>query len=109
MSKEELIKKIALLSKNNLKEKNVSQEQVKYVIETFSDVLADELCLYKEKIKNGTYTSADKLAIRDFGTFAISKRGARTGTDPRTGKSVEYGESYSVLFKPSKKIKDALS
>jgi DNA-binding protein HU-beta len=44
-----------------------------------------------------------------LGTFSLSKRGARTGRNPRTGAPVKIKASKSVRFKVAKPIKDKLN
>ena len=48
-----------------------------------------------EKSLNATLTSVsdslkkgDKVTLVGFGTFSVAKRGARTGRNPQTGKSI---------------------
>lgn len=48
-----------------------------------------------------------KFPIGTFGTFAISKRGARIGRNPRTGESLKLKASKSLRFKPSLQLKKA--
>lgn len=43
-----------------------------------------------------------------FGTFAVSKRAARTGVNPQTGEKIKIKASKSVKFKPGAKLKAAL-
>ena len=49
-----------------------------------------------------------KVQIVGFGTFATKTRAARTGRNPRTGKSIPIKASKSVGFKPGKGLKDRL-
>jgi DNA-binding protein HU-beta len=43
-----------------------------------------------------------------FGSFRISKRGARIGRNPRTGEKLRIKASKSVRFKPAKALREAL-
>jgi DNA-binding protein HU-beta len=52
--------------------------------------------------KNGSVT------IVGFGTFAVSKRAARTGRNPRTGAAIKIKAAKVPKFKPGKALKDAL-
>ena len=44
-----------------------------------------------------------------LGTFAIGKRGARKGRNPKTGEAIQIKASKTVRFKASKTIKDKLN
>ncbi len=52
--------------------------------------------------KSGTVT------IVGFGTFAVSKRAARTGRNPRTGAAIKIKAAKVPRFRPGKALKDAL-
>jgi nucleoid DNA-binding protein len=47
-------------------------------------------------------------ALPGFGSFKVSKRGARMGRNPRTGEALRIKASNSVRFKPAKALKDSL-
>ncbi|MFA5575164.1 MAG: HU family DNA-binding protein [Brumimicrobium sp.] len=42
----------------------------------------------------------DRLSLIGFGTFSVSKRAARTGRNPRTGKEIKIAAKNVVKFKP---------
>lgn len=46
--------------------------------------------------------------IIGFGSFAVTKRKARTGRNPQTGETIKIKASKSVKFKPGKSFKDEL-
>jgi DNA-binding protein HU-beta len=46
--------------------------------------------------------------IIGFGSFAVTKRKARTGRNPQTGETIKIKASKSVKFKPGKSFKDAV-
>ncbi|MBP6184108.1 MAG: HU family DNA-binding protein [Saprospiraceae bacterium] len=48
----------------------------------------------------------DKVTLVGFGTFSISKREARTGRNPQTGKSINIAAKNVVRFKPGKELAD---
>ncbi|MDQ3929302.1 MAG: HU family DNA-binding protein [Chloroflexota bacterium] len=50
----------------------------------------------------GTASTGESVALRDFGTFRMAQRAARTGRNPRTGEPIEIAASRSLAFKPSK-------
>ncbi|HWT71423.1 MAG TPA: HU family DNA-binding protein, partial [Oxalicibacterium sp.] len=53
--------------------------------------------------KNGT------LTLVGFGTFAVGKRAARTGRNPRTGEEIKIKAAKVPKFKPGKALKDAVN
>jgi DNA-binding protein HU-beta len=50
----------------------------------------------------------DKLSLTGFGTFGVSKRAARTGRNPRTGKPIQIAASKSASFRAGKTLKGGL-
>ena len=52
--------------------------------------------------KGGTVT------ITGFGTFAATKRAARTGRNPRTGAAIKIKAAKVVKFRPGKALKDGV-
>ena len=70
MTKAELVAKIATKCKLN-------KAQAERAVNGFVDVV-------KEAIKKG-----DRLRLVGFGTFSVSKRKARTGRNPQTGKPMK--------------------
>ncbi len=53
--------------------------------------------------KNGS------VSIVGFGTFAVSKRAARDGRNPRTGAAIKIKSAKVPKFRPGKGLKDALN
>ncbi len=51
----------------------------------------------------------DSVTMVGFGTFSVRKRAARTGRDPRTGKSIKIKASTVPGFKAGKALKDAIN
>lgn len=51
----------------------------------------------------------DSVAIVGFGTFAVRKRAARTGRNPRTGATIKIKASKVPAFKAGKALKDAIN
>lgn len=47
------------------------------------------------------------VPLRGFGTFSTSDRKARTGRDPRTGKTIRIKARRVARFTPSRELKDA--
>lgn len=75
----------------------ISKAEAEKALKAFVDAVTD--CL-----KTG-----DKLSLVGFGTFSISKRAARTGQNPQTGKKIDIPESNTPKFKPGKALKDAVN
>ena len=64
-----------------------------------------------EAFIGGVKTSLKKsgtVAIAGFGTFAVTKRKARTGRNPRTGAAIKIKAAKVPKFRPGKALKDAL-
>jgi len=53
--------------------------------------------------KGGTVT------LVGFGTFAVTKRAARSGRNPRTGEAIKIKAAKLPKFRPGKALKDALN
>ena len=49
-----------------------------------------------------------KVQLAGFGTFMVTKRGARKGINPSTGEPIKIKASKSVRFKPGRTLKDSL-
>jgi DNA-binding protein HU-beta len=57
-----------------------------------------------DALKSGT-----EVKILGFGSFTVSKRAASQGRNPRTGETIEIGETNQPKFKAGKGLKDALN
>ena len=90
MNKTELIAAVA--EKSGLSKKD-SEKAVSSVIDTII----------------GTVASGEKIQVAGFGTFEQRQRNARTGCDPRTGKTIEIAASKVPAFKAGKGSKDAVN
>ena len=55
-------------------------------------------------LKNG-----DEVRLVGFGTFAVAKRKASTGRNPRTGEEMKIPASNQPKFKAGKALKDAVN
>ncbi|MCQ2914323.1 MAG: HU family DNA-binding protein [Alphaproteobacteria bacterium] len=51
----------------------------------------------------------DEVRLVGFGTFAVSKRKATVGRNPRTGKEIKIAACNAPKFKAGKTLKDALN
>ena len=54
----------------------------------------------------GALAKGDKVPLVGFGTFAVSKRAAREGRNPRTGETVKIAARKAVTFKAGSALKD---
>lgn len=49
-----------------------------------------------------------RVTISGFGTFHVTRRSARNGRDPRTGKEITIPSAKVPRFRPSKTLKGAI-
>jgi DNA-binding protein HU-beta len=54
-------------------------------------------------------TKGEEVAVKDFATFGVKLRAARTGRNPKTGGPLEIPATTVVSFKPSKGLKNAVN
>ena len=65
-----------------------------------------------EALIGGVKTTLKKngsVSIVGFGTFAVTKRAARTGRNPRTGAQIKIKSAKVPKFRPGKALKDHLN
>lgn len=55
-----------------------------------------------------TLKKSGSVTIVGFGTFAVTKRAARTGRNPRTGAAIKIKSAKVPKFKPGKTLRDAI-
>jgi DNA-binding protein HU-beta len=55
-----------------------------------------------------TLKKGRRVTIGGFGTFMVSRRAARNGRNPRTGKALTIPACRVPRFKPSRTLKDAM-
>ena len=91
MSKADFVEAVA-------KKGNLTKADAKRAIELVFGTIEVGL----KTVKNG-----GKLHIGTFGTFTITRRGARMARNPRTGEAIKVKASRSLRFKPSSQLKDA--
>ena len=87
MTKEELITKIA-------GDANITKVQAKAALGAVVESVMKTL-------KKG-----GKLSLVGFGTFSISKRKARTGRNPQTGKAIQIKAKKVARFKAGKALSE---
>ena len=62
------------------------------------------LAAIAESLKKG-----DKVTLVGFGTFAVSKREARQGRNPQTGKTIKIPAQKVAKFKAGSKLSEAIN
>ncbi len=90
MNKSELITQIA-------ESADISKKAAGDALQAFMTTVSDTL-------KNG-----DKLTLIGFGTFSVSKRAARTGRNPQTGKEIQIPARKVAKFKVGKKLAESVN
>ena len=90
MNKTELVAAMA-------QEAELSKKDAEKALKAFTDVVAAEL-------KKG-----GKVQLVGFGTFEVSKREAREGRNPQTGKTMKIEACKAPKFKAGKALKDAVN
>ena len=90
MNKTELIAAIA-------EKAEISKKDSEKALKAFVDVVTEQL-------KND-----DKVQLVGFGTFEVSKRAAREGRNPQTGKTMKIAACKAPKFKAGKAVKDAIN
>jgi DNA-binding protein HU-beta len=58
----------------------------------------DALNAFMDAVKS-TLQKGDKVTLVGFGTFSVSKRSARTGRNPQTGKEIKIAAKVVAKFK----------
>ncbi len=90
MNKTELI--AAMASKADLSKKDTEK-----ALKAFTEVVTSE-------IKKG-----HKVQLVGFGTFEVTKRAAREGRNPQTGKTMKIKACKAPKFRAGKALKDAVN
>lgn len=80
MNKAELIEAMAA-------ESGLSKADAKRALAAFIENVA-------ETLKDG-----ESVRLKGFGTFSVTRRAARTGRNPKTGKEIQISEKNVVKFK----------
>jgi DNA-binding protein HU-beta len=57
----------------------------------------------------GALKRGDSVSMVGFGTFAVKRRAARAGRNPRTGETIQIKASNNPSFKAGKALKDAVN
>ena len=61
------------------------------------------------EVITGALAKGDKVPLVGFGTFAVSKRAARTGRNPQTGEVVNIAARNAVTFKAGSALKESVN
>ena len=89
MNKAELIESVAKAS-------HLTKVDVELALNSALDVI-------KKSVKKG-----EDVTLIGFGTFTRSKRKARTGRNPQTGKEIKIPAMTVPKFRPGREFKDAV-
>ena len=90
MNKTELVAAVA-------ERAEISKKDSEKALKAFVDVVTEQL-------------KADyKVQLVGFGTFEVSKRAAREGRNPQTGKTMKIAACKAPKFKAGKALKDAIN
>ena len=90
MNKSELIEHIA-------RQSDISKAAATRALEAFIGGV-------KSSLKKG-----NSVSLVGFGTFAVNKRAARSGRNPRTGAAIKIKAAQVPKFRPGKALKDAVN
>ena len=90
MNKTELITAVA-------EKAEISKKDSEKALKAFIDVVTAEL------------KKDEKVQLVGFGTFEVSKRAAREGRNPQTGKTMKIAACKAPKFKAGKALKDAIN
>jgi DNA-binding protein HU-beta len=90
MNKAELIDAVAA-------ESGLSKAEAKRALDSTIDVMSKSL-------KKG-----DRVALVGFGSFSISKRAARKGRNPQTGKEIKIAAKKVVKFKAGAELAEKVN
>ena len=90
MNKTELIAAIA-------EKAEISKKDSEKALKAFVDVVTEQ------------HKNDDKVQLDGFGTFEVSKRAAREGRNPQTGKTMKIAACKAPKFKAGKALKDAIN
>ncbi len=63
---------------------------------------------FMEAIK-GSMANGEAVTLVGFGTFSVSKRAARKGRNPQTGKTIDIAAKNVAKFKAGSRLSDAVN
>lgn len=76
---------------------HLTQKDTDLAIKTILDTMSEAL------------SQGDRIEVRGFGSFSVSRRPPRMGRNPRTGESVAIPEKRVPHFKPGKALREAVT
>lgn len=85
MNKAELIEAMA-------SESNLTKADAKRALDSFINATS------------GALQKGDRVALVGFGSFSVTKRAARKGRNPQTGKEINIAAKKVVKFKPGNEL-----
>ena len=88
-------------------------EFVKHLTEVVKTVelnqkMADEILKKVFDIVAASIKKNEKIQIHGFGTFALAKRKARKGRNPRTKEEIKIKASKKIAFRAAKELKESI-
>jgi DNA-binding protein HU-beta len=92
--------------------KNVNKTELIAHIADHSDISKAAAGRALESIVDAVKKTLKKggtVSLVGFGTFAVGKRAARTGRNPRTGAAIKIKAAKVPKFRPGKALKDHLN
>lgn len=72
----------------------LTQRDAEFAVKTILDAMGD------------TLVQSQRIEIRGFGSFSVSRRAPRMGRNPRSGESVAIPEKRVPHFKPGKALRE---
>ncbi len=60
------------------------------------------------KTTSDSLKTGDRVALVGFGSFSVTKRDARTGRNPQSGKEIQIPAKNVVKFKPGSDLTDSV-
>ncbi len=63
---------------------------------------------FMEAVK-GSLAEGESVTLVGFGTFSVSRRSARTGRNPQTGKAIEIAAKNVAKFKAGSQLAEAVN
>ena len=91
MTKSELTERLAALNPH------LYQRDVEGIITAIFDEISRAL------------SQGERVELRGFGAFAVKRREARVGRNPRTGVKVQVAEKYFPFFRTGKQLRARLN
>ena len=91
----------------------LTQRDAEHAVKTIQDAVSDAL-VQGQRIEIRGFGSFSvsrrpaRIEIRGFGSFSVSRRPARIGRNPRSGESVHIPEKRVPHFKPGKALREAV-